>query len=187
MGGLMVGIGSGVALAATGWVAPGGAAAMLWMVAVLFVLLRGFCNILDGVVAVEGGRATRVGLLYNEVPDRLADAATLVGAGYAMGGGVTLGWVAALVAVLIAYVRVQCGVAGVPQDFCGPMAKPMRMVLIVLAALFSALAPEGWMAGWGPGGEWGPMAVALILIITGGAWTFLRRLDRAASKLNLLP
>ena len=186
--GLMVGASSGVALAATSWFASSSAVAMgLWLAASVFILLRGFCNILDGVIAVEAGKATRVGLLYNEVPDRLADAATLIGAGFAVGGVVSLGWVAALLAVLVAYVRVQCGVAGIEQDFCGPMAKPMRMILIVAVAVFSAFAPQGWILTWGPDGTWGPMAAVLMLIIAGGIWTFIRRLRRAAQKLKLPP
>jgi phosphatidylglycerophosphate synthase len=184
--GLMVGAGSGVALAATGRFASGAAVPFLLIVAAVLILLRGFCNILDGMIAVEAGRGTRVGVLYNEVPDRLADAATMVGAGFAVGGDANLGWLAALLAVLISYARAQIAVAGAGQDFSGPMAKPMRMVLVVAAALYTALAPEGWIPAWGPEGAWGPMALALTLIIAGGAWTFLRRLHRAADQLELL-
>jgi len=186
--GLIVGVSSGFSLAATAWCASGSSIAIVfWVAAAVLILVRGFCNILDGIIAVEAGKATRVGLLYNEVPDRLADAATLIGAGFAAGGEANLGWVAALIAVLVAYARVQCGVTGIEQDFCGPMAKPMRMILIVGGALFSAFAPERWILTWGPDEAWGPMAIVLILIIAGGIWTFLRRLGRAAQKLKLPP
>jgi phosphatidylglycerophosphate synthase len=56
-------------------------------------------NILDGVMAVETGQCTPVGLLWNEVPDRVTDAATLIGASYALGDHP--GWAAALAATLV--------------------------------------------------------------------------------------
>ena len=51
----------------------------------LCVQLRLLCNLLDGMVAVEGGRSSPVGALYNEVPDRVADSLLLVALGYAVG------------------------------------------------------------------------------------------------------
>ena len=56
--------------------------------------LRLLCNMLDGMVAVEGGKGSRTGEIYNEVPDRIADPLLLVPAGYAIGlpYGVELGW-----------------------------------------------------------------------------------------------
>ena len=50
------------------------------------IQLRLIANLLDGLVAVEGGKRTPTGELYNEAPDRIADTAVLVGAGYAVGG-----------------------------------------------------------------------------------------------------
>ena len=45
----------------------------LWFTGALLVLVRLLANMLDGMVAIELGRATRVGTLYNEVPDRISD------------------------------------------------------------------------------------------------------------------
>ena len=98
------------------------------MAALVLMVARGFCNVLDGVMAIEVGAATRVGALYNEVPDRISDAAVLVGAGYAIGGVPVLGWAAALGAVFTAYVRVQAQVAGASADYRGFFGKPGRMI-----------------------------------------------------------
>ena len=49
------------------------------------IQLRLLCNLIDGMVAVEGGRKTPTGALYNEVPDRVADSVLLVSLGYAVG------------------------------------------------------------------------------------------------------
>lgn len=48
----------------TGWAAA--------LVAVLGIQLRLLANVIDGLVAVEGGKASPVGALYNEFPDRMA-------------------------------------------------------------------------------------------------------------------
>src|SRR5688572_1029373 len=98
-----------------------------WLCAVAIVL-RLLCNLFDGMVAVEGGRQTPTGALYNEVPDRLADSAFIVALGYAAGIP-WLGWLGALLAALTAYIRTLGGALGLVQDFRGPMAKPHRMWL----------------------------------------------------------
>jgi phosphatidylglycerophosphate synthase len=104
------------------------------IVAIVCIQLRLLCNVIDGLVAVEGGKKSIVGAIYNEFPDRIADSVLLVAAGY--GAGLpSLGWAAALFAALTAYVRVFGGSVGVPQRFIGPMAKQHRMALLTLACV----------------------------------------------------
>src|SRR6058998_4110103 len=69
---------------------------ILWLIAALGAQLRLTANMLDGMVALASGRASKVGELYNEVPDRVSDAAVFIGAGYAWGGNVALGYVATI-------------------------------------------------------------------------------------------
>jgi hypothetical protein len=95
-----------------------------------------------------------------------------------LGGEPALGWVAALTATLVSYARVQCRFAGAPMDYCGPMAKPMRMIVIAFAALWMAAAPSAQ-----PDAR-GVMTLALAIVIAGGAATFIRRLRRAARALH---
>lgn len=70
---------------------------------------RLICNLLDGMVAVEGGLRSPVGAVFNDLPDRVSDSLILIGAGYGLAGFITyapqLGWAAALMAVMTAYVR----------------------------------------------------------------------------------
>ena len=139
--GMLCGIAAGLALAATSLeVWP----RVAFIAAAVLMQLRLLANMLDGMVAVQCGKASPVGELYNEVPDRVSDAAAFVGAGYAVGSHPALGFVAAILAVFIAYIRVQGKVAGAPQDFGGPMAKPQRMFALTLLALYCGLAPPGW-------------------------------------------
>ena len=121
--------------------AAAGAAALIWVPAPWNLLacaagiqLRLLCNLLDGMVAIEGGRKSKVGMLYNEVPDRVADSLFLVALGYAIGVP-WLGWLAALAAAVTAYIRVLGGTFGLAQDFRGPMAKPHRMAAMTLGCL----------------------------------------------------
>ena len=98
------------------------------------IQLRLLCNLLDGMVAVEGGRKSKLGVLYNEIPDRVADSLFLVALGYAIGIA-WLGWLAALAAAVTAYIRVLGGTFGLAQDFRGPLAKQHRMAVMTAACL----------------------------------------------------
>ena len=112
-----------------------------------------------------------MGELYNEIPDRVSDAAVLVGLGYAAGGHPALGWAAALLAVMTAYIRSTGKNAGAAQCFVGPMAKQHRMWIVVVAALVAA----AWPATLHLGGH-GVVDAALGLIVVGSTLTCVRRL-----------
>ncbi|MBC7755114.1 MAG: CDP-alcohol phosphatidyltransferase family protein [Bdellovibrio sp.] len=101
------------------------------------IQLRLLCNMLDGMVAIEGGKQSKVGVLYNEIPDRIADSLFIVALGYAIFLP-WLGWLGALLAAKTAYVRVLGGANGLAQNFAGPMAKPHRMFVLTLGCLIGA-------------------------------------------------
>jgi phosphatidylglycerophosphate synthase len=100
------------------------------------VQLRLLCNLLDGMVAVEHGKQSQLGVLYNELPDRVSDSVLFVALGYAS-GLVWLGWLGALLAALTAYIRLFGAALGFAQDFCGPMAKQHRMAVLTVGCLIS--------------------------------------------------
>ena len=104
---------------------------------VLCIQLRLLCNMLDGMVAIEGGKQSKVGVLYNEIPDRIADSLFIVALGYAIAIP-WLGWLGALLAAKTAYIRVLGGANGLAQDFRGPMAKQHRMFAMSLGCLIGA-------------------------------------------------
>jgi len=183
---------------------------LLCIGAALLCQLRLLANMMDGMVAVEGGKGGSDGLIWNELPDRFADIFVLVGAGYGVAAlaaadvgqldpsiqrfGVihadALGWAAAVAAVMTAYVREVGRAAGAPADFSGPMAKPHRMFVMTMAALIAATAPL-----------WGgphpilfksndPVEIALILnaalwiVLIGSVFTVLNRARCALAFLN---
>lgn len=178
LAGMAGGIAAGIALAAT---SLPGMAQVMFLAAVAGIIVRGAANLLDGMVAVESRVASPYGELFNEVPDRVADIAILIGAGYATGGDPTLGLLAALVAVFVAYVRAQGKVVGAAQQYCGPMAKPGRMVVILAIALYGGLTPARWQPTVAIGtAHFGLMAMGLAIIVAGGLLTATRRLHRIA-------
>src|SRR6185436_1734747 len=115
----------------------------LWVAGAACIQLRLLANLFDGMVAIARGTASKVGELFNEVPDRVSDSAILLGLGYAAGGHVLLGYGAALAAMMTAYVRAVGKGAGAPNEFCGPMAKQQRMFLVTVVSLFCALTQAG--------------------------------------------
>lgn len=119
--------------------AAAGAAVMFgggyyFIVAALCIQARLLCNLFDGMVAVEHNKASTLGPVFNEFPDRIADSLLLVAAGYATGNS-SLGWLAALAAALTAYVRTFGAACGNGHDFRGPMAKQQRMFVLTVTCL----------------------------------------------------
>lgn len=108
------------------------------IVCALCVQLRLLCNLFDGMVAMEGGKQSATGALYNEFPDRIADTLLIVALGYAAGLP-WLGWLGALLAALTAYVRLAGGSLGLAQDFRGPMAKQHRMAVLTAACVLAII------------------------------------------------
>ena len=166
--------GAGVTLAATSWAGSEMVVRALWLASAVLIQLRLVANLLDGMVAIEGGKKSAVGELFNEVPDRISDPAILVGAGFAVSGDANLGMLAAIVALFVAYVRAMGASVGIGQVFLGPMAKPHRMAVVTVVCVYCAIAPSSWQPLWD--GERGVIAGALIVIIAGGAVTAIRRL-----------
>ena len=111
---------------------------LAWLLAAVCVQLRLVCNLLDGMVAIEGGKKSSVGAIYNEFPDRIADTLFLVPLGYAAAMP-WLGWFGALLAALTAYVRVFGGSLGLAQDFSGVMAKQRRMAALTAGLVVQAI------------------------------------------------
>lgn len=165
---------NGISLASVFFAAIGSAALVWWfgvpglIVCALCVQLRLMCNLMDGMVAIEGGRQTPVGALYNEVPDRIADSLFLIALGYAAGEP-WLGWLAALAAAVTAYIRVLGGSLGLAQDFRGPMAKPQRMAVLTLACLLAAVEWPIWGSRYA-------LLVAVWVIAIGSLLTCVTRL-----------
>ena len=150
-----------------------------WLVAAIAIQLRLMANLLDGMVAVEGGKGGLTGEMWNEVPDRIADAAIFIGAGYAAGSSPLLGFGAALVSVFVAYVRALGASVGAGQCFIGPQSKPQRMAVLTAACVLIAALPV-----WQRVMPTTIVVAALWVVVVGGVITAWRRLSFIAAFLR---
>ena len=152
---------------------------VLPIIAIIGIQSRLICNLIDGMVAIEGGKKSVVGDIYNEFPDRLSDTLIIVGAGIAGGTwlSVCLGLLAALLAMFTAYTRVLAGAIGATQKFLGPMAKQHRMALLTVVSFLcitESFVPQIHYIAY---------PVALIIIILGTIITVWRRVSHATKEL----
>jgi phosphatidylglycerophosphate synthase len=158
----------------------GGLRVFLLIGAAAGIQLRLLCNLLDGMVAVEGGKKGKAGEIWNDLPDRFSDLMILVPVGYALDGRAfshELGWCAGVLAVLTAYVRMLGGSVGLKQDFGGPMGKPQRMAVMTVACLFACFEELFKVRGL-------VLEAALVLIATGSTATIVLRLRRIVRELQ---
>jgi phosphatidylglycerophosphate synthase len=176
LAGMACGVLAGVAFALVHWRPD--LARLLWVLGAVLVQLRLLANMLDGMVAIGRGVASPLGALFNDVPDRVSDTAVLVGVGLAATGGWAWGLAAALAAMTTAYVRVTGASLGAASDFCGPMAKPHRMNVVTVLAIWCAVVP----ARWGTASAlpaWVLAAITLLAVVTA-----IRRLRHIAAALR---
>ena len=181
--------------------AAAGAAALIWSAytddavirtfllaaAAACIPLRLLLNMLDGMLAVEKGMNSPVGDIYNELPDRISDVLFLGAAGIATAGlvtagrvdvGLVLGFLAAILAVLTAYIRCLGAALGTGNFFDGPLAKPHRMWLLMIGVLVGIAEPWlPWPEGWA-------LFCTLALIALGSLLTCARRLRRVSAVLR---
>jgi phosphatidylglycerophosphate synthase len=153
---------------------------VLMICAMVGMQLRLVCNLLDGMVAIEGGFKTKAGELFNELPDRFSDAFIFVGAAYSVSSvswTEELGWAAAVFAVITAYTRALGASMGAGQHFLGPMAKQHRMALMTVACAIAATAPMVASAAR-------ILPIALAVIVIGCLVTIIRRCKEIAKAME---
>lgn len=142
------------AIVGTAWAMPN-LDRVLWLTAGACATGRLLCNMFDGTVAVAGGTTTKLGEVFNEVPDRYSDVAILAALGYGDGGSAQLAWAAAAMAIATAYTRAVGKSLGFKSDFRGPMAKQHRMWVVIALALVGVALPslvvEYRLAAWAAG------------------------------------
>jgi archaetidylinositol phosphate synthase len=108
------------------------------LIAVVFLLLSGFCDALDGVVARIFAQTTVFGGYLDSLLDRYADAAVLVGI---MLGGLCAseylywGFAAVVGSLLVSYSRARAEAAGIKMESIGLAERAERMLILVGAGL----------------------------------------------------
>jgi CDP-diacylglycerol--glycerol-3-phosphate 3-phosphatidyltransferase len=120
-----------------GWTGPAAAC--------VAVTLSGLLDALDGAVAVQAGRTTRVGFLLDSALDRLADAALPAALAVAAGGDTAIRLAVAATAACwwLEYVRARASLAAARpgwRQVVTPGERPTRMVLAAVGLGIPALA-----------------------------------------------
>ncbi len=152
---------------------------VFWILAATGVQLRLLCNLMDGMLAVEGGLKTPNGDLYNEFPDRLSDILILASLGFAGSDewSTTLGWLCACGALTTACIRMHGASLLGSHDFRGPMAKPQRMAVVTFTCLTMAFLDSENL-------PFNPVPWILGVILTGIVITVFRRLSHLSRALK---
>lgn len=146
--------------------------AMLLLLAAATLQARLICNLIDGMVAVEGGKGAKDGPFWNEAPDRISDLLFFTGTGLAADQP-ALGILAAALAIFTAYLRELGRAEGFPPDFSGPLAKPQRMAVLTAGTFVAAFYASEWT-----------LTATLWILVIGTAITAFRRSWTLIKKLN---
>lgn len=150
--------------------------------AFLGIQLRLICNLIDGLMAVEGKLSSPQGELYNDVPDRFSDWFLILGVGFVIKDfyyGWDLAWAASVFAILTAYIRVLGASQQVGHDFGGPMAKQHRMALLNLGIIANLIEQSVLQQG-----TCYSFYVVIVLVLLGSALTCFKRLSRISKSLS---
>ena len=109
--------------------------------AAVLLLLSGFCDAMDGVIARIYGEATAFGGFLDSVLDRYADALVLTGV--ILGGlcDIFWGFLAILGSLLTSYARARAEAAGVPMESIGLVERAERIIILAIATFLSVVWP----------------------------------------------
>jgi phosphatidylglycerophosphate synthase len=177
--GMIAGILAGLALAFT----HGPAAPILWFVAALMIQLRLVANMLDGMVALESGKASLRGEIVNELPDRVSDIVIFVGVAHGGLASPFPAYWAAIMAVMTAYVGVLGQAVGARREYGGLMSKLWRMV-VLHAGAWITLACVEWRDGDIRLGGLTVLDWTCLAIVAGCVQTLASRLRRTLAALR---
>ena len=109
---------------------------LLLLLATVLLLLSGFCDALDGVVARLYQEATVFGGFLDSMLDRYADSVVYVGIGF--GGLCNLYWglAAAIIGtLLVSYSRARAEATGIRMESIGLAERAERMLILAVASL----------------------------------------------------
>jgi archaetidylinositol phosphate synthase len=109
------------------------------LLATALLLLSGFCDALDGVIARVYQQATPFGGFLDSLLDRYADAAVFMGI---ILGGLCIpvfGIIALVSSLLVSYARTRAEAAGVKMESIGIAERPERIIMLAVATIFSLL------------------------------------------------
>ncbi len=128
-----------------------------------WLLVRMALNAMDGMAAREHGLATPLGAFLNELGDVLSDVALYLPIGLLGPGLLAPAAVFCFGAVLTEFVGVLGQALGARRHYEGPMGKSDRALLVGVAGLITAFAPQ--LLRWWPVVLWAAAALTLVTVL----------------------
>lgn len=146
------------------------------LIAAVLLLLSGFCDALDGVLARLYQQTTTFGGFLDSLLDRYADAAVYVG--IIVGGLCDALWglIALTGSLLVSYSRARAEAAGIKMESIGLAERAERIIILAIASLVAFF--------WQPETEWIIMNASIILLAILSNLTVLQRSIYAYKKLK---
>lgn len=131
---------------------------ILLILAPVFLLLSGFCDMLDGALARNYEQTTIFGGFLDSLLDRYADAIVL--SGIILGGLCHPFWglVALIGSLLVSYARARAEAAGVKMETVGLAERAERIIILVTVSFLSAV----WLEAL----NWGVIILAVLTNLT---------------------
>ena len=142
-----------------------------WVGAILVLVVAGYFDAVDGAMARRYSKVSKFGGVLDSVLDRVAEIALYSGL---LAGALVPLWVgiwALTASLMVSYVRARVGVEGVTLKGVGIAERPERLLILIVATLFSPLY-NGIL----------PAGVLLIAILS--TFTVLARVYRASRILS---
>lgn len=109
------------------------------LVATVLLLLSGFCDALDGIVARIHQKSTTFGGFLDSLLDRYADAAVYAGIIVAGLCDVLWGLLAVIGSLLVSYSRARAEAAGIRMESVGFAERAERIIILVSAGVIAYL------------------------------------------------
>jgi archaetidylinositol phosphate synthase len=138
--------------------------ALYLLLATVLLLLSGFCDALDGIVARLYEKTTVFGGFLDSLLDRYADAAVYIG--IILGGlcDVLWGLIAVAGSLLVSYSRARAEAAGIKMESVGLAERAERIIILLAASLIAVF--------WQPTTV---MNIGIILLVVLSNLTVLQR------------
>lgn len=143
------------------------------LLATFLLLLSGFCDALDGVMARLNFRTTAFGGFLDSMLDRYADAAVYSGIIFSGLSDLSWGLAALIGSLLVSYSRARAEAAGIKMESIGLIERAERIIILSVASIIAAF--------WLPKET---MSVAIILLAILSNLTVLQRAAHVYKKLQ---
>lgn len=122
------------------------------------IIVSGFVDAIDGVLARSTGKVTRFGGFFDSVADRYSDAVIYTGIIVAGLCNQLIGLVTLFSSMLVSYARARAEMEGVKMAGIGLAERAERMMFLSLCSIVAY-----W---WGPALEYGVIVLAALALIT---------------------